>query len=332
MVYAAQVGSRQKESVRGKGRKEPASGAFPEVVKPLVAADSTHRGQRRRWHGVRSGKALASLILGIGSFIGLIFAAIPAVICGIATIKDIRRSRSRLHGTGMAVTGIVLGSAVSGVMLLGGLLLLLPRVERVREAGPLLKCRFRLKDMALAMHNYLDTHGRLPPAVVRDKNGAPLYSWRVLLLPYLEEDGLYKQFKLDEPWDSQNNIKLLNRMPRCFAEPAEKEPNTSATYYQVFVGPKTMFENPRGEELAAIAEGGSNTILIVEAATAVPWTKPEDLAFDPNKPLPKLSGRHPKGINVAYADGSTDTIPYPTDERTLRALITRDRATKVAPP
>jgi len=107
---------------------------------------------------------------------------------------------------------------IAGVLLI---ILLMPRVARVRDAQPLMSCRNNLHQLALAMHNYASTDDRLPPAMVRDKNGKPLCSWRVLLLPYLEEEALYKQFKLDEPWDSPNNIKLLNRMPKILSEPRE---------------------------------------------------------------------------------------------------------------
>src|SRR5882672_4340583 len=66
-----------------------------------------------------------------------------------------------------------------------------------------------LKQLALAMHNYHSAYGQLPPAAVRDKNGKLLLSWRVLILPYIEQDNLFKEFKLEEPWDSDHNKKLI---------------------------------------------------------------------------------------------------------------------------
>src|SRR5438093_7201056 len=74
-----------------------------------------------------------------------------------------------------------------------------------------------LKQLALAMHNYHDTYGHLPPAALKNKKGKPLLSWRVALLPFVEEDKLYKEFRLDEPWDSAHNKKLLAKMPKLFA-------------------------------------------------------------------------------------------------------------------
>jgi len=105
-----------------------------------------------------------------------------------------------------------------------------------------------LKQIVLGLLNYHDTHGRFPPAVVQGKDGRLLYSWRVLMLPYLEEDSLYQEFHRDEPWDSPHNLPLLTRMPRIFAAPRDEGQKIQPgnTFYQVFVGPGTAFENPRG--------------------------------------------------------------------------------------
>src|SRR5579872_2102693 len=144
------------------------------------------------------------------------------------------------------------------------------------------------------MNNYAANNGnRLLPAASRDKDGHPLLSWRVLLLPYLEEGELYKQFHLDEPWDSEHNLALLPRMPRTYATTAEptvgKPPFT--TFYQVLTGPDTPFEITAGPRFPEDFGGKtSGTILVVESFEAVPWTKPQDIEYDPNKPLPKLGG------------------------------------------
>ena len=76
-----------------------------------------------------------------------------------------------------------------------------------------------LKQFALAMHNYHDTNGKFPAASSFDKDGKPLLSWRVHVLPYLEQAELYKQFHLDEPWDSEHNKKLIEKMPNVLASP-----------------------------------------------------------------------------------------------------------------
>jgi len=281
----------------------------------------------------RSGKALASLILGIASLIFVFFAGIPAIILGIIGLKDVHQSRGRVHGTGMAITGLILG--VVGCMLTVPLLLaglLVPAIQKTREAANRMSCANNLKQLALAMQSYHDANGRLPPAIVRGKDGKPLYSWRVLLLPFLDEDALYKQFKLDEPWDSPNNIQLLTKMPRVFRDPSVSDSAASETVYQVLVGPKTAFENPDGLNMLSFTDGLANTILIVEAAKAVPWSRPDDLPSQPNGPLPGLGGHHVNGFNAVFADGSVHFIPGNTSEPLLRGLITRNGGEKVAPP
>jgi prepilin-type processing-associated H-X9-DG protein len=273
--------------------------------------------------GRTSGKAIASLILGIASFLCSIFTGIPAIILGILGLREVDRSRGRVQGHGLAIAGIVTGGigtlSICPAILLG---LLLPAVQKVREAANRLACQNNLRQITLALHNYHDTYGRFPPAVVRDRNGKPLYSWRVVVLPFLEQDSLYREFHLDEPWDSDHNRRLLDHMPKVYADPTE--PSASMTVYQVFTGPQTAFEDPKGQNLSSFTDGPNNTLLVVEAAQAVRWTEPVDLTFDPQGPLPPLGHRHGAGFNAALADGSVRFLPGDLGEQTLRALITRN--------
>jgi uncharacterized protein (TIGR03067 family) len=180
-----------------------------------------------------------------------------------------------------------------------------------------------LKQIALAFHNYHPTHGSFPPAASSAKGGKALLSWRVALLPYLNEQGLYSRFKLDEPWDSAHNKSLLTEMPAVFALGPAAVVARGETFYQVFVGPGTVFDGPKGRRLAEITDGTSNTVLAVEAAQAVPWTKPADLPYDPKKPLPKVGGLFPDGFHVALADGAVFEFKQDFDEPMLRRAITR---------
>jgi hypothetical protein len=180
-----------------------------------------------------------------------------------------------------------------------------------------------LKQLALAMINYADANrGILPPQAVTGKDGKALLSWRVQLLPYLEEGALYKEFKLDEAWDSPHNKKLLEKMPKVFAPVRGKaEPNT--TFYQVFVGKDASFRP--GAQMrfpASFTDGTANTVMVAEAAQAVPWTKPADLMFDPARPLPKLGGQFPNGFNVALWDGSIRFIKKDFDPQEMKNFIT----------
>ena len=181
-----------------------------------------------------------------------------------------------------------------------------------------------LKELALAMHAYHDTYKRFPPAAISGQDGKPLLSWRVALLPYLDEAKLYQQFKLDEPWDSKHNKKLLTKMPRVFTRlNVRPDRETTLTFFRVFTGSGTMFEGKQGARLQDIRDGTANTLLIVEAAEAVPWTKPDELPYAPGKALPKLGGLFKGGFFAATADGAVHFIPTPVDDATLRALITR---------
>jgi len=180
-----------------------------------------------------------------------------------------------------------------------------------------------LKQIGLAMHNYHDTNGNLPPAAIY-RDGKPLLSWRVAILPFLDQQALYDKFKLDEPWDSEHNKKLLAEMPDIFAPVVAKTKEKGMTFYQVFTGAGTAFEGTDGLKITDFTDGTSNTILAIEGGEAVPWTKPADLPYDADKPLPKLGGEYKDVITLLIADGSVRFIKKEFDEKALRAAITRN--------
>jgi hypothetical protein len=182
-----------------------------------------------------------------------------------------------------------------------------------------------LRQVALAMHNYHDIHGSFPAAATYSKDGKPLLSWRVAILPFIEQENLYQQFKLDEPWDSTHNKALLKQMPRTYNVSADGAAGKAyATHYQVFAGKGSAFDGKRGRRIGEITDGTSNTIMVIEGAEPVPWTKPEDLPFDPKKPLPKVGGLFPNGFNAAMCDASVRFIKNTIKESKLRALVTRN--------
>lgn len=184
------------------------------------------------------------------------------------------------------------------------------------------------------MHNYNDSHGRMPPAVVYGADGKPLYSWRVLILPYIEQGDLFQRFRLDEAWDSPHNAQLLAEMPLSYAPPPGKRKKMPRyhTVCKVFVGKGAAFE---GREIlrmpADFSDGQSNTILIAEAGEAVPWTKPDDIPYDPDQPLPDLHGFFKDGFRAALGDGSRRWVSYDIVEKTLRAAITRNQIDILGP-
>jgi hypothetical protein len=180
-----------------------------------------------------------------------------------------------------------------------------------------------LRTIVQAMHNHVDVMGTFPPAAVVDRDNRRLLSWRVLLLPFLNEQKLFKEFKLTDPWDSPHNKKLLTRMPKVYT-PVHGESKPGFTYYQVFTGQGTAFEGIRGTQIIDFTDGTSNTILLIEAGDAVPWTKPADLVYDSKKPLPKLGGLFPDVIHVGVADGSVRTAKRRFNETVMRLMITRN--------
>jgi hypothetical protein len=174
------------------------------------------------------------------------------------------------------------------------------------------------------MHNYHNAQEQFPPHAIYSKDGKPLLSWRVLLLPYLGQGNLYQLFRLDEAWDSPHNRKLLKEMPKVYSPPGVTTRQPYSTFYQVFVGKGTVFEGKRGISLVNITDGSSCTMLIVEAGKAVPWTKPEDLEYAADKPIPPLGGLFPQVFHAALADGSVVRLRKNFDERTMRCAITPD--------
>ncbi len=195
-------------------------------------------------------------------------------------------------------------------------------LSKLKSGVPPQRSANNLKQIALAMHNYDATFNSFPPAAICDKNGSPLLSWRVLILPYIEHEALFKEFKLDEPWDSEHNKKLLVKMPTVYALPPQK-PGETTTHYRVFVGNGAAFDLLKGNRIVDFTDGTSNTLLVVTATDAVPWSKPDELAFDPKADMTKLTGTVVDGrVQCAFADGSVRTFDKVPDRKTLNALIT----------
>ena len=180
-----------------------------------------------------------------------------------------------------------------------------------------------MKMIALALHNYASAHGHFPPVATYDEDGKPLLSWRVLILPYLETGGkeLYQQFRLDEPWDSPHNKKLIDKMPAEYRFPSQPDETTSAAYFGI-AGPETVFPPDHGVPFREITDGTSNTIMLVEAKRDIPWTKPEDIPYDSMGEMPRLGGYQKDGFNTAFADGSVHFVSEAVEPEVLQKLIT----------
>ncbi len=278
-----------------------------------------------------SGLAIASLVLGVLSFCLVACSGIPGLVVGVVSLVMISKGQGRLMGKGLAIAGIVTS--------LIGTLIMTPAwvfgILRVRDASNRVASSGHLKQIGLAVHNYHDTYQSFPPVAVGNPPTRPGLSWRVALLPYLEQDFLFRQFRMDEPWDGPNNRLLLERMPKIYELPGARPAPPGHTYYRAFVlrggdpgrGVPALPESPLPHHrvsIAAFTDGTSNTILVVEAADAVPWTKPDELPFAHDQPLPKLGGHFSSGFNVLLANGFVRLLKANTPETTLRGLITRN--------
>jgi hypothetical protein len=299
----------------------------PEVEYEEEEADDRPRRRPREAAG-SSGKAIASLVLGIVSLCGCTcLTGLPSIILGILSLRDIGKAAGMLTGKPMAIIGIVLGSLGTLCWPTVGI----PVWWMGQNAKERVASQNNLKQMAIGMHNYSAVNGMFPPAAIGDPTQPemqrkPNLSWRVAMLPFLEQDTLYRQFKLNEPWDSPNNIKLLGQMPKVYKLPGDDKTKPDHTHYQVFVGNGAAFEKTRALRFPAeFPDGSSNTIMIVEAEQAVPWTKPEDIDFDPGKPMMTLMSRHYGSVfHVALADGSVRAVSTTLSETTFKAAITRN--------
>jgi Protein of unknown function (DUF1559) len=282
---------------------------------------------------------MAAIVCGIVSFatlIPLLFQIyLMTTLFTLGALVVLRWSAGRPLNNAWAMYGTIFP-----VVFLGLSIYLIPLCLLVNNAELRTQSSNSLRKIALGLLEYQEKQGHLPAASICDSDGKPLLSWRVAILPFLDENALYSQFNLDEPWDSAWNRGLLKRMPAVYRTPLppgeSAQPHT--TFYQVFVGPGTAFE-PRAKLQTPrdFPDGIRDTILLVEAGIPVPWTKPEDLNYDPKGPLPPLGifrlqkGRFPwsggegsRMFAAALCDGSMRMISDGITEKTLRNAITRN--------
>jgi prepilin-type processing-associated H-X9-DG protein len=216
--------------------------------------------------------------------------------------------------------------------------LLLPAVQAAREAARRTECVSNLKQIVWALQNYEDMHGTFPPAYIPDKDGKPMHSWRVLILPFMEQQELYAQYDFDQPWDSPTNMAVAQRMPKAFGCPSDPNSKSTTTSYMVISGPGMGFEGAKALKLADFIDGTSSTLLVVEVKSgAVQWTEPTDLdgsrmtfaiptgrAVAGGGPPSEISSYHPGGAHGAFVDGSVRLLSANVSPQTLKALATRN--------
>ena len=233
----------------------------------------------------------------------------------IESLLGLRSTRSMLFKSASGYTGIsrydtpapleLSTIAVSGV----AIGMLLPAVQAVREAARRTQSLNNQRELVLSLLNYESTHGHFPPAFTADADGKPLLSWRVEILPFIGEEELYDDFNHDEPWDSEHNIKLLDRMPVIFRNPSSALDRPGYSDYVAPVCKDSVLTAGKGVKIGKITDGTSNTVLLMEVGTSqqVPWSAPQDLDIDNLKTLIMDNG-HPGSVLCAFCDGSTHVI------------------------
>ncbi len=240
-------------------------------------------------------------------------------------------SPQQIEKTGRGVSGrvrrIVLVVWSIGIAVIVGVLWY--AVDFARQEAIHSSCSCPLGSLHLAMHNYHAAHGHFPSAYLVDKDGTPIHSWRVLVLPYLGEQQLYDAYSFDEPWNGPNNIRVAHKMPEFYHCPSEPE-SESMTNYVVIVGKDTAFPFDQSTSYEDFRDGCANTILVAEIADSnILWTEPRDLAADTmslsvnHESLPSISSARRRGPLVNTAGPITSySLSRNLAPETLRAFTT----------
>lgn len=263
--------------------------------------------------------AIFSIIFGFLSLLFSCLAGIIGVTLGVISLIRINKSNGAMSGRGLAITGIIMSIVMS---MFSGLLLgmLLPAIQQVRHAARRTTAITNVRQIVLAEHNYQSTHNKFSGTGLADDEPGAGLSWRVHILPYLEQQLLYDQFKLDEPWDSEHNKQLIPLMPTIYAASLG-----SKSYGLLGAGETTIlrpvgngafpaFDDPKRKQpfgFDDISDAISNTILVIEAdaSEAVTWTDPAgDYQFDPVDPTRGYGESWLSGVFVGMVDGSVQAI------------------------
>lgn len=226
---------------------------------------------------------------------------------------------ARKNRSGLKVAETIVVLAIFAILVA----LFLPTVRRGGGAKRT-QCQNNLKQITLALYNYEEKYQSIPPAYTVDANGQPLHSWRTLILPFLDENSLYHQIDLTQPWDAPVNAAARETDVHAYRCPSVSKPRFYTSYMGV-VGPDYFFHPTEGRRLVDLKDGTSNTIMLIEASTkeAVHWMEPKDtdgntfLNFGENSD-------YPHGPHVALADGTVRTINTSNTSAERKSLLTID--------
>lgn len=237
----------------------------------------------------------------------------------------------RLDASNQQGQTVLVSTAVVGILVA----LLLPAIQSAREAARRSVSLNNVRRIELGLVQYEAENGRLPAYASIDAKGNPLLSWRVHVLPFLDEQALYEAFHLDEPWDSPHNRTLIPRMPAFYKNPASKLPaDQGKSGYLGVLGKGCGFTGQKeGLTVAAIADGLSNTVNLVQVSddAAEVWSRPADWKMDPEDLKHGLGGLHVGGWVVGFMDGSCQFITNDIDDVVWKALLTTSGNESIGP-
>lgn len=289
--------------------------SLPLVQSRLASGDVTGLSYQNTQLGLQAIYSYAQFLATAGAGMLEQATGIQADLAKFPSLGSIsRHMRPSVHVTRNTKTGILMETHATGPSLdvlsapMIGMLLgaLTPAVAQTRAAAHEAAATNSMRQITLAMLSYEAEHGRLPKNIV-DADGNAVLSWRVAILPYLEQQALYQEFHRDEPWDSPHNVKLLARMPEVFQHPSETL-EAGKTLYQLPTGAGTLFD-VREVRLSELQNGGFSTAqcaMLLESAKAdaVAWSKPSDVRLDLQNFVDKLLRDRNGSTSIARADGS----------------------------
>ncbi|MDA1249874.1 MAG: DUF1559 domain-containing protein [Planctomycetota bacterium] len=236
-------------------------------------------------------------------------------------LRNSRAEASQRAGAGLSEILLTMGILVVLMAVVGTGFL---RPTQMHTPAPRRShCRNNLKQIGLALHNYHSDYGSFPPAFTVDANGQPLHSWRTLILPYLDQQALYKFIDLSKPWNDPANATALREILTAYACQSTTMKDEYTTY-QALVGPECAF-SVAPKQFRNFKDGTSNTVMVVETPSemAVHWMDPRDPATPFFlKANPKPAGPHTGGGHVLLADGTVRFLIENTSSETRKALST----------
>lgn len=200
--------------------------------------------------------------------------------------------------------------------------LLIPAVGKAREAAQRVASANNLRQIGLGIHMYHDFNQSFPNGYVGGANNSkPMHSWRTQILPYVEEENLFRQVDQQKPWNDPVNS-LLSMPISFYKSQADKANDGQFTNYVAIVDKEAVFFPGKAVHLRDVTDGTSNTIIVIEVVgSQIPWAEPRDMSID--QAINTIKNSPTPTVNVLTADGAVHPISRELPVDQLRAMMTR---------